>query len=75
MLVIYIYIYICMCCQNKCFCLHYICICTVDLLCVYIKTHIQYILKMFKFIHVYIHNLLFCIIQYLTEVSTPLTFL
>ncbi len=41
--------------QNKSVCLHYICMCTVYN---YLKTHILYILKIFLFIHLYIHILI-----------------
>ncbi len=42
--------------QNKSFCLHYICMCTV-----LIHNHTVHILKIFTFIHFYIHILIFYI--------------
>ncbi len=68
------------CCQtinheNKSLCLHNICMYTVYIYYVYINTNTcMYIFK--KICYVYILNIfIYNIIQYLTEVSTPLTFL
>ncbi len=75
---VYMYIYVCVltyiytsadkqlnvinCIQKKSFCLHNVCVC-VYFLCIYKCTYSMY----FENIYIYV--------QYLTEVSTPLTFL
>ncbi len=50
--------------QNKSFCLHYICMCTVYIYYVYINTHTYsiYFENIYMFIHLYIHILIFYMI-------------
>ncbi len=50
--------------QNKSFCLHNICVCTVDIYYAYIKTHTYsiYLENIYMYLHVYIYiNIIYII--------------